>query len=487
MTKLNMMDRIVSRESRHEKHRVRSRRSILTRLGLLALLMAFALGNRNCDDGRPPTITCTNAAVRVEPGTCTQFQNPCADGVWTPRANPDGFQLEKTDEQRALFAAAPVTVHTTSVDNQTTRSICVAAGSQLIASETIDFTYFRGEHHGTASIILTVARPLAVDATATPSVLSVGDSSQLVANVSGGIPPYFYSWIPPSTLNDNDVAAPVANPTFTTTYSVYVTDSGGQQLSREVTVFVREQLTVTAHPESILRGNPSQLDAIFEGGAPPYTFSWTPAEGLDDPLRRDPVATPVTTTTYNVTAKDSAGATLNGSVKVSVRGPLNAVAMANPSSINLGETSQLNAVVTGGVSPYTYSWSEPNSTNTLSDPLIRNPVASPEATTSYSVSVRDSEGTTVSDTVTVTVASSPPPTASFVFNVICCPTLNLDASASTGNIVSYTWDLEWTTTSPDRVTSSPTTSFTIQEFNRGTITLTVTDTAGRTATMTRNF
>jgi hypothetical protein len=71
--------------------------------------------------------------------------------------------------------------------------------------------------------------------------------------------------------------------------------------------------------------------------------------------------------------------------------------------------------------------------------------------------------------------------------VLCCPTLNVNASASTGNIVSYTWDLSWTTANPDLVTTSPTAAFTIQEFNRGIITLTARDNIGRTATTTQNF
>ncbi|HZM89535.1 MAG TPA: hypothetical protein VFF31_23645 [Blastocatellia bacterium] len=101
---------------------------------------------------------------------------------------------------------------------------------------------------------------------------------------------------------------------------------------------------------------------------------------------------------------------------------------------------------------------------------------------------RDSAGAQQGGAVLVNVGSgSPPPTASFVFNVLCCPTLNLDASASTGKIVSYTWDLEWTSANPDRMTNSPTTSFIIREFDRGTITLTVTDASGRTATTTRTF
>ena len=90
---------------------------------------------------------------------------------------------------------------------------------------------------------------------------------------------------------------------------------------------------------------------------------------------------------------------------------------------------------------------------------------------------------------TPTPTPTPTPlTASFVFNVSCCPeTLQLDASASMGNIVSYTWDLSWTAANPDRVTSSPTTSFTIREIDRGTIRLTVADANGNSATTTRSF
>jgi hypothetical protein len=63
----------------------------------------------------------------------------------------------------------------------------------------------------------------------------------------------------------------------------------------------------------------------------------------------------------------------------------------------------------------------------------------------------------------------------------------LDGSASTGDIVSYTWDLSWTSKSPDGVTTGLIAQFPIREIDFGTITLTVTDSLGRTATTTRNF
>jgi hypothetical protein len=158
---------------------------------------------------------------------------------------------------------------------------------------------------------------------------------------------------------------------------------------------------------------------------------------------------------------------------------------ATPAEINPGEVSQLNAILRGGKPPYSFDWTP---ANTLDRPHDPNPIASPSTSTQYNLLARDSAGAQAGGSVLVTVGNgSPPPTASFVFNVLCCPTINLDASASTGNIVQYTWDLGWTSANPDRLTTSPTTAFTIREFDRGTITLTVTDASGRTATTTRTF
>ena len=52
------------------------------RLGLVALLMTFALGNQSCP---PPeaneTLACSGRRLIVESGTCTVIENPCADHV----------------------------------------------------------------------------------------------------------------------------------------------------------------------------------------------------------------------------------------------------------------------------------------------------------------------------------------------------------------------------------------------------------------------
>ncbi len=91
----------------------------------------------------------------------------------------------------------------------------------------------------------------------------------------------------------------------------------------------------------------------------------------------------------------------------------------NPAAICAGASVQLNSNINNGNNPYTYSWTPIAG---LSDPTIANPVASPSATTVYTLTVTDDDGCQDSDNVTVTVsptadAAMTSPNAAFtVFN-----------------------------------------------------------------------
>ncbi|MBN2174692.1 MAG: T9SS type A sorting domain-containing protein [Bacteroidales bacterium] len=78
-------------------------------------------------------------------------------------------------------------------------------------------------------------------------------------------------------------------------------------------------------------------------------------------------------------------------------------ASANPGQICLGESSQLNAFATGGSGNYSYLWSPSTG---LNNPEIYNPVATPDVTTTYTVTVNDGNNS-ISDNVTITVNPIP--------------------------------------------------------------------------------
>jgi hypothetical protein len=89
---------------------------------------------------------------------------------------------------------------------------------------------------------------------------------------------------------------------------------------------------------------------------------------------------------------------------VFVSAPTVVVSLGADKSICQGDTTQLNAVVSGGVPPYTYSWSPATSVNNATLP---NPLAFPVVNTTYSVTVTDQNSDSGTDDIIVTVVPAP--------------------------------------------------------------------------------
>ena len=95
-------------------------------------------------------------------------------------------------------------------------------------------------------------------------------------------------------------------------------------------------LTADAGPDlEVDTGTPVQIGGspTASGGAPPYTYSWSPAEGLDDPTAANPVATPNTDITYRVTVTDAEGVQAEDEVTLRVRVWLYAISDTPPNQL----------------------------------------------------------------------------------------------------------------------------------------------------------
>jgi hypothetical protein len=258
-----------------------------------------------------------------------------------------------------------------------------------------------------ATVQVNVSVPnMSLNITATPPTINPGQNSQLIASVTGGVPPYTYSWAPIASIFSNPPgASPIASPKGTTTYTVTVTDSLGSRITGSVTVVVHPvalSLTVTATPPAPgLLG--SQLNAtVVAGGTPPFAFAWIGPPGtLNSTVIQDPLATPASLgNIYTVTVTDATGATATGSVLVTNVVKMLLTINAIPAAIIPPLTSQLTAVVVGGTAPFSFSWAPIAS---LSSSSIFDPVAAPTGTTVYTLIVTDSLGVTATGSVTVVV------------------------------------------------------------------------------------
>lgn len=162
---------------------------------------------------------------------------------------------------------------------------------------------------------------------------------------------------------------------------------------------------IVIHPEPVIKINPGN-PVLCKGGTVQLTasgaasYSWSPADELNNNGSPSTLASPAATTTYSVKGTDDKGCTGSGAVTVTVAQPF-IIQTIPDAAICSGNNIQLTT--TGATS---YQWI--NETTGLNNPKIGNPSASPAATTRYTVVGYD-EYQCFTDTATVTVTINPLP------------------------------------------------------------------------------
>jgi len=172
---------------------------------------------------------------------------------------------------------------------------------------------------------------------------------------------------------------------------------------------------------------------------------------------------PTITTTYAVTVTSANGCSTVDSVTVYVNGgplAINSIS-ANPANICIGASTQLNIVVSNGVAPYTYVWSNGSTS--------ANQMVSPMITTTYTVTVTDANGTTQTGTVTVNVNTPPTANAGLDHAIALGSSTNIGTPAIGG--CTYAWSSYpsgFTSTSANPITiPTSSTVYTVTVTNAG--------------------
>jgi hypothetical protein len=169
--------------------------------------------------------------------------------------------------------------------------------------------------------------------------------------------------------------------------------------------------------------NGESVPLSSSGGA---TYSWSPSVGLSNPNIANPIATPTVTTTYVLTIANNNGCTATDSVTITVN-PTPVLSLPSNVTICNGDTIQ---VVVSGIG--TYSWlSAPGISNTT----IANPFFFPISTTIYTLTLTNSVGCSVTDSVIVTVEN--PPVITVSPDVAICESKFTTLNATGG--VLYSW------------------------------------------------
>jgi PKD repeat protein len=310
----------------------------------------------------------------------------------------DKDTIDVTVNQPPLFAANPDPSDATCGNDNGIAAVIVTGG-------TAPFDYLWGGGETTATLTalegnivypltLTDANGCTANANvyvpATPAVsVSAVDVSpschnicdgQGIPTITGGTAPFDYYWSDGST-NDTLMNA------CSGTYTVTVTDAAGCIDNASITITNPSQINPSVISNNANCGdNNGNATVSVTGGQTPYSYSWSSGDN-------DPTADTLAAGTYTVTITDAGGCVNFATVLISdANGPTLSVASANDPTCFGSNDGSIDMTVGGGVLPFTFSWSNGESTEDIAG-LLAGP---------YEITATDANGCSALKSITLT-------------------------------------------------------------------------------------
>jgi len=272
--------------------------------------------------------------------------------------------------------------------------------------------------------ITATINPTATANAGTPKTVCAGSPSILLAGTIGGAATSA-TWsggagtFTPDNTALNAVytpsAAEIAAGTITLTLTTNDPDGAGPcpAAASSVTITIGQAPSLTFLPTNIAcYGDATgSVDLTVTGGVSPYSYSWTASGGGIVPPAQINTEdlTGLVAGTYTVTATGNNGCTSTASVTINQpTTALQASATATGTQCAESSTGNITLTVTGGTSGYTYTWTASNGgTIPVGQTNSQNLISLVAGT--YTVTVTDAGGCTVTTSAIVDVANNTPP------------------------------------------------------------------------------
>ncbi|MCC6279032.1 MAG: OmpA family protein [Saprospiraceae bacterium] len=271
--------------------------------------------------------------------------------------------------------------------------------------------------------------PLTVSIVEKTKIKCSGDrTAALAVEISGGKSPFNYLWNNPLLSGDQPTGLLAGD------YLVTVTDAAGTTRTASYSVVQPQPLTLTADVEAPASTGNSDGKALAQvtGGAGTPTFKWDNGETTATAVKLPPGL-------HTVTATDANGCFKSVGVLISENIQPLAVRISEKTAIKCaGEKSALNVQVSGGKSPFTFSWNVPALSGGQPAGLDGG---------AYSVTVTDANGT--SQAAAIEVKSPTPLEVTLIRNIGATTERSNDGKAELtvkGGTPKYTilWDTKQT-------------------------------------------
>ncbi len=287
----------------------------------------------------------------------------------------------------------------------------------------------------TTSNNITITQPAsALTASVTSTNISCNGANDGTASVSatGGSGSFTYTWNPAAGAGATASGLSAGN------YSVTVTDANGCSNVNTFSITQPSAIAVITFQNNVTcngLSNGSSL-AFASGGASGYTYTWSNGATTS-------TATGLAAGNYSLIVTDINGCSTSSSVTITQ--PVALTASVSPQNAACGMTNgTATPSPSGGTPAYTYAWSNGQTSMTATG-LV--------PATVYSVTISDSYGCSI--TQTVSVGQDPPPIASITGNTTLCSGSNAVLTAAGG--ITYSWN---TTSTNASISVSPSASST---------------------------
>ena len=260
-------------------------------------------------------------------------------------------------------------------DNQTTGPV-LTAGAGLYQVSVTD----AAQCSAIFQVLIGSPPALQISLSLNTEITCAGDcNASLQAQASGGSGSYQYAWDPGVNAN-----GPLATALCAGVYGVTVTDTAACTAVASFVVFdaTPVQVVVNATPPTCFDSQNGTAQAVASGGAGGYQYLWSSGATT-------PVATGLSCGTATVVVSDVNGCQTQGSAPLPCPPALIIDSVLSQPALCFGQNNaQIAVFAHGGVGALIYQWNDPNQQT--------GPVAQGLIPGSYTVTVRDTNGCTVS-------------------------------------------------------------------------------------------
>ncbi len=241
------------------------------------------------------------------------------------------------------------------------------------------------------------ASALQATATIADETCSGLSNGSIDLTVTGGIAPYDFSWNNGNTTEDIFGLTPG-------TYQVTITDSNGCSILETYDVQGPQPITLNGVGTNLTcyQLDDGAIDISVTGGTAPFTYSWSNGNNSED-------LSGLSIGNYSVTVTDANGCSANQNFTITQPLPLTITYLTSDvTCFGVGDGA-VNLTITGGTAPYSYAWSSGETTQDLSN----------LAGGTYSITVTDAQGCTVSENIDVLAPSAPITVVETITDVDC--------------------------------------------------------------------